>query len=197
MQVASGRFEYLLRVRYNVVPTEQEFFQLKPETFLQAQRAASRTHAADDFGSLSGNEKDQNFIPGGVNRVILGTDGDFNVGATSQGELVRLIEEKRKTGVFLSILGFGHGNLKDATMEQLAHHGNGHYAYIDNAEEAHRIFVEQGAALQVVAHIKDTASGGKMETSCVPITKLAPGVFVYKAKVGDFEFPLSEFGVAR
>src|SRR5258705_13489967 len=65
MQVASGRFEYLLRVRYNVVPTEQEFFQLKPETFLQAQRAAGRTHAADDFGSLSGNEKDQNFIPGG------------------------------------------------------------------------------------------------------------------------------------
>ncbi len=93
----------------------------------------------------------QSFIPGGVNRVILGTDGDFNVGVTSQGELVRLIEEKRQTGVFLSILGFGHGNLKDATMEKLAHHGNGHYAYIDTPEEAHRIFVEQGAALQVVA----------------------------------------------
>ncbi len=93
----------------------------------------------------------EHFIKDGVNRVILGTDGDFNVGITSQGDLVRLIEEKRKTGVFLSILGFGHGNLKDATMEKLAHHGNGHYAYIDNAEEAHRIFVEQGAALQVVA----------------------------------------------
>ena len=86
----------------------------------------------------------RNFIPGGVNRVILGTDGDFNVGVTSQGDLVRLIEEKRKTGVFLSILGFGHGNLKDATMEKLAHHGNGHYAYIDTEAEARRLFVEQG-----------------------------------------------------
>ena len=55
-----------------------------------------------------------------MNRVILATDGDFNVGVTSQGELVRLIEEKRKTGVFLSVLGFGMGNLKDATMEKLA-----------------------------------------------------------------------------
>jgi Ca-activated chloride channel family protein len=100
---------------------------------------------------LAYNVAQENFIPKGVNRVVLGTDGDFNVGVTSQGDLVRLIEEKRKTGVFLSILGFGHGNLKDATMEKLAHHGNGHYAYIDNAEEAHRLFVEQGAALQVVA----------------------------------------------
>jgi Ca-activated chloride channel family protein len=101
--------------------------------------------------TLAYNIAQENFLPKGVNRVILGTDGDFNVGVTSDGELVRLIEEKRKTGVFLSILGFGHGNLKDATMEKLAHHGNGHYAYIDNAEEAHRIFVEQGASLQVVA----------------------------------------------
>lgn len=93
----------------------------------------------------------QHFIPGGVNRVILGSDGDFNVGVTSQGELVRLIEEQRKTGVFLSVLGFGRGNLKDATMEKLAHHGNGQYAYIDTLEEARRMFVEQGAALQVVA----------------------------------------------
>jgi Ca-activated chloride channel family protein len=92
-----------------------------------------------------------NIIPKGVNRVILGTDGDFNVGVTSQGELVRLIEEKRKSGVFLSVLGFGHGNLKDGTMEQLAHHGNGHYAYVDTIAEARRIFVEQGAALQIVA----------------------------------------------
>jgi Ca-activated chloride channel family protein len=59
---------------------------------------------------------EQNFIKGGLNRVILGTDGDFNVGITSPAELVRLIEEKRKSGVFLSVLGFGRGNLKDATM---------------------------------------------------------------------------------
>src|SRR5262249_44457418 len=85
----------------------------------------------------------EEFIPGGLNRVILGTDGDFNVGTTSEGELVRLIEEKRKTGVYLSLLGFGRGNLKDSTMERLAHHGNGHYAYIDSLDEARKVFVEQ------------------------------------------------------
>jgi Ca-activated chloride channel family protein len=93
----------------------------------------------------------QNFIKGGINRVILGTDGDFNVGVTNQGDLVRLIEEKRKSGVYLTILGFGMGNLKDDTMEMLAYHGNGHYAYIDTPEEARKIFVEQGAALAAVA----------------------------------------------
>jgi Ca-activated chloride channel family protein len=93
----------------------------------------------------------QNFIKGGLNRVILGTDGDFNVGVTSEGDLTRLIDEKRQSGVFLTILGFGMGNLKDATMEKLAYHGNGHYAYIDTAAEAHKVFVEQGAALVTVA----------------------------------------------
>src|SRR5262245_12093574 len=93
----------------------------------------------------------KNFIPGGLNRVILGTDGDFNVGVTNQGDLIRLIEEKRKSGVFLTILGFGMGNLKDSTLEKLAHHGNGHYAYIDSIAEARKLFVEQGAALVTVA----------------------------------------------
>jgi Ca-activated chloride channel family protein len=94
---------------------------------------------------------EENFIKDGINRVILGTDGDFNVGVTNQGDLVRLIEEKRKSGVYLSILGFGMGNLKDSTMEKLAHHGNGHYAYIDSEAEARKVFVEQGAALVTVA----------------------------------------------
>ncbi len=94
---------------------------------------------------------EDSFIPGGLNRVILGTDGDFNVGVTSQGDLVRLIEDKRKSGVYLTILGFGMGNLKDSTMEKLSHHGNGHYAYIDSQAEAHKLFVEQGAALVTVA----------------------------------------------
>jgi Ca-activated chloride channel family protein len=93
----------------------------------------------------------EQFIKGGVNRVILGTDGDFNVGVTSEGDLVRLIEEQRKTGVYLSILGFGMGNLKDSTLEKLAHHGNGHYAYIDTLDEAKKVFVEQGAALVTLA----------------------------------------------
>ena len=94
----------------------------------------------------------QNYIQGGVNRVIIGTDGDFNVGTTSEGGLVRLIEQKRKSGIYLSVLGFGMGNLKDSTMEKLAHHGNGHYAYIDSVREAHRVFVTQGMAMYTVAN---------------------------------------------
>ncbi len=93
-----------------------------------------------------------NFIRGGNNRVILATDGDFNVGVSSDGELVRLIEEKRKTGVFLTVLGFGQGNLKDAKMEQLADHGNGNYSYIDNLLEARKTLVhELGGTLFTVA----------------------------------------------
>ncbi len=93
-----------------------------------------------------------NFIRGGNNRVILATDGDFNVGVSSDGELVRLIEDRRKTGVFLTVLGFGMGNLKDAKMEQLADHGNGNYAYIDNLLEARKTLVhELGGTLYTVA----------------------------------------------
>ncbi|MEO7427133.1 MAG: VWA domain-containing protein [Fibrobacteria bacterium] len=87
----------------------------------------------------------QGFIQGGSNRVILATDGDFNVGVSSDAELVRLIEEKRKSGVFLSVLGFGTGNLKDAKMEQLADKGNGNYFYIDNINEARKVLVEKMA----------------------------------------------------
>jgi Ca-activated chloride channel homolog len=94
------------------------------------------------------------FIKGGVNRVILATDGDFNVGVTSQGELVRLIEEKAKSGVFLTALGFGMGNLKDSTLEKLADHGNGHYAYIDSLSEARKVLVEE-AGSTLVAIAKD------------------------------------------
>ena len=93
-----------------------------------------------------------NFVRGGNNRVILATDGDFNVGVSSDGELVRLIEDRRKTGVFLTVLGFGMGNLKDSKMEQLADHGNGNYAYIDNLLEAKKTLVhELGATLFTVA----------------------------------------------
>jgi Ca-activated chloride channel homolog len=93
---------------------------------------------------------EQAFIKGGANRVIIGTDGDFNVGVTGSS-LIRLIETKRDTGVFLTVLGFGMGNLKDATMEKLAQHGNGSYAYIDSFSEAHRVFVEQVVNLVPIA----------------------------------------------
>jgi Ca-activated chloride channel family protein len=94
----------------------------------------------------------QNKISEGSNRVILCTDGDFNVGVTDRSALVRLIEEKRKTGVFLSVLGFGTGNVKDSTMETLADKGNGNYSYIDSLAEARKVLVsEMGGTLFTVA----------------------------------------------
>ena len=93
-----------------------------------------------------------NFIVGGVNRVILATDGDFNVGVTNQSELVSLIERERESGVFLSVLGVGTGNLKDSTMEKLADKGNGNYSYLDTLHEARKVLVrEAGATLDTIA----------------------------------------------
>jgi len=77
--------------------------------------------------------------------VILATDGDFNVGVSSTSELIRMIEQKREEGIYLSVLGFGSGNLKDSRMEQLADKGNGNYAYIDNITEAKKVLVNQMA----------------------------------------------------
>lgn len=94
----------------------------------------------------------QNFLLNGNNRVVLCTDGDFNVGVSSDAELQRLIEEKRKDGIFLSVLGFGTGNLKDSKMEQLADKGNGNYNYIDNLQEANKTLVtEIGGTLVTIA----------------------------------------------
>ncbi|MGC2235672.1 MAG: VWA domain-containing protein [Pyrinomonadaceae bacterium] len=87
----------------------------------------------------------ENFIENGNNRVILATDGDFNVGVTGDGELTSLIEQKRQSGVFLSVLGFGSGNLNDSMMEKLADKGNGNYSYIDSQEEARKALGEQVA----------------------------------------------------
>ncbi len=81
----------------------------------------------------------ENFIKGGNNRVILATDGDFNVGQSSNSSLVSMIEEKRKDGIYLTVLGFGMGNYKDSKMEQLSNAGNGNYAYIDNILEAKKV----------------------------------------------------------
>ena len=94
----------------------------------------------------------QHFIKNGTNRVILATDGDFNVGISNQEELVRLIEAKAKSGVFLSVLGYGMGNIKDGNLEKLADKGNGHYAYIDSPREAYKVLVEEmGSTLVAVA----------------------------------------------
>jgi Ca-activated chloride channel homolog len=94
----------------------------------------------------------ENFDKRGNNRVILATDGDFNVGVSSDAEMTRLIEEERESGVFLSVLGFGTGNLKDSKMEQMADRGNGNFAYIDSELEAKKVFVSEfGATLRTVA----------------------------------------------
>ena len=84
----------------------------------------------------------EHFIKGGVNRVILATDGDFNIGTTSEGDLVRLIQEKAKSGVFLSVLGVGDDNLNDSMMQKLADKGNGNYAYLDSLDEARKVLVQ-------------------------------------------------------
>lgn len=77
----------------------------------------------------------------GIHRVILATDGDFNVGVTGEGDLVRMVQEKAQSGISLTMLGFGVGNYKDSTLEKLADKGHGNYAYIDTFQEAKRVFV--------------------------------------------------------
>ena len=95
---------------------------------------------------------EESFIKSGNNRVILATDGDFNVGISSTSDMVRLIEQKRKTGIYLTITGFGMGNYKDGRMEQISNAGNGNYYYIDNISEARKVFVnEMQATLFTIA----------------------------------------------
>ena len=98
----------------------------------------------------------ENFIKGGNNRVILATDGDFNVGASSDTDMQTLIEEKRKSGVFLTCLGYGMGNYKDSKMEILANKGNGNYAYIDNMQEANRFLQKEfkGSMFAIAKDVK-------------------------------------------
>ena len=89
---------------------------------------------------------EENYIEGGNNRIILATDGDLNIGLTSEEELEDLITEKKESGIFLSVLGFGTGNIKDNKMETLADKGNGNYAYIDSLREANKVLVEEMTA---------------------------------------------------
>jgi len=115
------------------------------ETVLQAVEALTSGGSTNGASGirLAYEQATQHFIKGGVNRVILCTDGDFNVGISSPDELEKLITEKAKSGVFLSVLGYGTGNLQDHTMETLADKGNGNYAYIDSLSEARKVLVEQ------------------------------------------------------
>ncbi len=95
---------------------------------------------------------EENFIEGGNNRIILATDGDFNVGVSSTSEMERIVEKEREKGVFMTVLGFGTGNIKDDKMESIADKGNGNYAYIDNIQEARKVLItEFGGTLFTLA----------------------------------------------
>jgi len=109
---------------------------------LQRLQAGGSTNGAAGI-QLAYQLAQQNFIPNGVNRVILATDGDFNVGLASTEELIDLIQRKRKAGIALTTLGFGSGNYNDHLMEQLADEGNGNYAYIDRLSEAQKVLSEE------------------------------------------------------
>jgi Ca-activated chloride channel homolog len=97
-------------------------------------------------------QAEKNFVEGGNNRIILATDGDFNIGESSNGAMERLVEEKRQKGIFITVLGFGMGNYKDDKMEIIADKGNGNYSYIDNLQEARRVLVREfGGTLFTIA----------------------------------------------
>jgi Ca-activated chloride channel homolog len=130
----------------------------RKETILRALEdlnAGGSTNGAEGI-ELAYKVAAENFIKGGVNRVILATDGDFNIGVTNQGDLIRLIEGKAKSGVFLSVLGVGTDNLKDSTMQKLADKGNGNYAYLDSIDEARKVLVQQvnGTLMTIAKDVK-------------------------------------------
>jgi Ca-activated chloride channel family protein len=143
-----------------VVYAGSEGLALPPTAGNEKDKIRQAIFALDSGGSTNGaagiqlayDIADKTFVKNGINRVILCTDGDFNVGVTNEGDLTRLIEKERERGVFLTVLGFGMGNLKDSTMEKLADRGNGNYGYIDSLFEARKVLVkEAGATLVTVA----------------------------------------------
>ncbi|MEX1017541.1 MAG: von Willebrand factor type A domain-containing protein [Phycisphaeraceae bacterium] len=133
---------------------------LEPTSVVERQRilraidqlgAGGSTHGADGIQTAY-RLAEENLLEDGINRVILGTDGDFNVGITDRQELARMVEDKASSGIELSVLGFGMGNLKDETVELLARKGQGQYAYLDGIDEARRVLVEQlGGTLHTIA----------------------------------------------
>jgi len=133
---------------------------LPPTSGANKQKIISSLEQLESGGSTNGAEgielaykiAKENYFANGNNRVILATDGDFNVGPSSEEELVKLIENKRSEGIFLTVLGFGSGNFQDSKMEQLADKGNGNYAYVDSKNEANKAMVQEfGATLTTIA----------------------------------------------
>jgi secreted protein with Ig-like and vWFA domain len=131
---------------------------------IEALQAGGSTNGAAGI-NLAYEQALQNFNDEGENRVILCTDGDFNVGVSSDEQLVQLIQQQAKSKVFLSIFGFGMGNLKDAKLEKLADKGNGHYGYIDDLKEARRVFNEE-----LVGTLYTIAKDVKIQVEFNPLT---------------------------
>lgn len=127
-------------------------------------RAGGSTNGAGGI-QMAYDVANRHYVQGGANRVILCTDGDFNVGISDDNALVELIQEKAASGVFLSVFGYGMGNLKDAKLEKLADKGNGHYGYIDNQEEARKVFQEE-----LVGTLYTVAKDVKLQVEFNPAT---------------------------
>jgi secreted protein with Ig-like and vWFA domain len=138
-----------------VLPSTNGQEKAKIRSAIDALNSNGSTNGAGGL-TLAYQQAAAHFIKDGVNRVILATDGDFNVGISSHEELLTLIQDKAKSGVFLSVLGYGTGNLKDDTMELLADKGNGNYAYIDSISEARKALVEQmsGTLVTIAKDVK-------------------------------------------
>jgi Ca-activated chloride channel homolog len=124
-------------------------------TAIAGLRAGGSTNGGQGI-QMAYQQAQANFVKGGVNRVLLCTDGDFNVGVTSPGELVRLAAEKAKVGVYLSVLGFGFGNHNDALLEELSNKANGNYAFLDSDREASKVLVQQmqGTLVTIAKDVK-------------------------------------------
>ena len=122
---------------------------------VDALNASGSTHGSAGI-KLAYEQAAEHFIDNGTNRVILATDGDLNVGVTDDDQLVKLIRQQAKSGVFLTVLGFGTGNLKDSKLEKPADHGNGAYAYIDSLREAYKVLVQQatGSLVTIAKDVK-------------------------------------------
>ncbi len=130
----------------------------KKKTILDAleRLSAGGSTAGGEGLKLAYKIAEENFIDGGNNRIILATDGDFNVGVSSTSEMERLVEKERDNGVFMTVLGFGTGNIKDDKMETIADKGNGNYAYIDNIQEARKILISEfgGTLFSIAKDVK-------------------------------------------
>lgn len=133
----------------------------------------------------------ENFIEGGNNRIILGTDGDFNIGISNREELVELIEEKRDLGIYLTAIGVGRGNYNDAALEQIANNGNGTFEYVDNVEQVKKVFIYEKSKFFTVA--KDV----KVQVEFNPLTVAAYRLIGYENRIlntEDFEDDTKDAG---